>query len=131
MVRIAANRVVMHQQQKGRFDMADVTCKTETIDGAVVVSIGGEIDFNAAPELRIQLQEATKGASKMIVDLSGVPYMDSSGVAVLVEALQTQRKAGNALVLCNLQPKVVGIFEIARLDMVFKIVEDLEAAKTA
>ena len=67
--------------------------------------------------------------AKLVLDLSGVPYMDSSGVATLVEALQTQRKAGNKLVLCSLQPKVRGIFEIARLNMVFDIVSDSAAAK--
>jgi anti-sigma B factor antagonist len=67
----------------------------------------------------------------MVVDLTGVQYMDSSGVAVLVEALQSQTRKGNKLVLCCLQPKVKGIFEIARLNMVFKIVDDVEAARTA
>jgi len=107
------------------------SCQTQAIDGGTLIAISGEIDFNAAPELRNALQSATKNAKKLIVDLAQVPYMDSSGVAVLVETLQTQRRNGNQLILCNLQPKVVGIFEIARLDMVFTIVSDLEAAKQA
>jgi len=51
-----------------------------------------------------------------------VPYMDSSGVATLVEAMQTARRTGGRLILCSMQAKVRSIFEIARLDTVFTIV---------
>jgi anti-sigma B factor antagonist len=57
--------------------------------------------------------------------------MDSSGVATLVEAMQIARKQSTRLVLCGMQSKVRSIFEIARLDRVFTIVDDREAAATA
>ena len=68
------------------------------------------------------------GIDRLVIDLSAVPFMDSSGVATLVEALQVQRRGSNKLVLCGLQPKVRSIFEIARLDMVFAIADDASAA---
>jgi anti-sigma B factor antagonist len=105
---------------------------TQPLGDGVMASLHGEIDFSRSPELRTELLTLLNSKPrKLVLDLAGVPYMDSSGVATLVEALTVQRKAGNKLVLCNLQPKVRGIFEIARLNMVFQIVDNLEAAKTA
>jgi anti-sigma B factor antagonist len=69
--------------------------------------------------------------ARLVLDLSRVPFMDSSGVATLIEALQLQRRAGSKLVLHGLQPKVRGIFEIARLDTVFTIVDGADAAQKA
>ena len=71
------------------------------------------------------------GLSRLVVDLSGVSYMDSSGVATLVEAMQVQRQKDNKLVLCALQPRVKGIFQISRLDTMFTIADDRETAVTA
>ena len=96
---------------------------------AMVVSVAGEIDFSRSPLLRSKIIDALgKGCPHLVVDLASVPYMDSSGVATLVEALQVQRRKGHKLVLCGLQPKVRGIFEIARLDMVFTIKTDVPEA---
>ena len=104
----------------------------EPLGDGVMASVHGEIDFSRSPELRTELMTLLNAKpKKLVLDLAAVPYMDSSGVATLVEALTVQRKNGGKLVLCNLQPKVRGIFEIARLNMVFQIVENLEAAKTA
>ncbi len=75
------------------------------------------------------MQEGKPG--RLIIDLSQVPYMDSSGVATLVEAMQIARRNKTELILCALPSKVFSIFEIARLDMVFKIVDTLEEAKSA
>jgi anti-sigma B factor antagonist len=54
--------------------------------------------------------------AQLVVDLAQVPYMDSSGVATFVEAMQIARRVGSKLVLCALQERVRSIFEIARLD---------------
>lgn len=103
---------------------------TQTLQDGLMACLQGEIDFSRSPGLRSELMALLqKKPGKLVLDLSGVPYMDSSGVATLVEALQVQRKAGARLVLCCLQPKVRGIFEIARLNMVFTIVPDAEAAR--
>lgn len=82
--------------------------------------------------MRAQVAEAMKQAPRrLVIDLSGVPYMDSSGVATLVEALQAARKSGAKLVLCGLTPRVRSILEISRLDTVFSIVADRAAAAAA
>lgn len=101
----------------------------EQVDQGKYVVLTGEIDLSRSPALRQELLAIAKNQSgRLILDLSHVPYMDSSGVATLVETLQQLRKAGGRLVLCGLQPKVRSIFEIARLDMVFTIVDDKQTA---
>lgn len=98
----------------------------------VVVKPTGDIDLSRAPAFRVKLGEASRfKPSRLIVDLEAVPYMDSSGVATLVEAMQHARKSGTKLVLCSLQAKVLSIFEIARLDTVFQIVPSVPEAMTS
>ena len=110
-------------------EQRSVIASSETTDDSCVVRLQGDIDFSRSPELRNGLlQIVEQGAPRLILDLSEVPYMDSSGVAVLVEILQKQRKKDSKLVLCNMQSKVKGIFEISQLHKVFAIVDDLEAA---
>ncbi len=65
---------------------------------------------------------------KLVLNLNRVAYMDSSAIAVLVELLRKVGKGGK-IVLTNLQPRVRGILEIARLHEVFKIVADEKAAE--
>lgn len=95
----------------------------------VVVGPAGDVDLNCSREFQSHLKKVMENKPKrVIVDLSRVPYMDSSGVATLVEAMQIARKASTKLVLCGMQDKVRSIFEIARLDRVFTIVPDMATA---
>lgn len=101
----------------------------ESLPDGVCVALDGDVDLSRSPTVRQTLINlAHSGNTRIVVDLTDVPYMDSSGVATLVEALQAQRKAGGQMVLFGLQPRVQSIFEIARLNMVFTIVDDREAA---
>jgi anti-sigma B factor antagonist len=105
---------------------------SEKQDGATIVSPEGDIDLGRSPTLRTSLREAQSSKPpRLVVDLSRVDYMDSSGVATLVEALQNARRGGTKMVLCCMKDRVRSIFEIARLDTVFAIVETREAAMTA
>jgi len=105
---------------------------TEQLDDGVYVALTGDIDLSRSPLLRASLMDIAAGKpQRLIIDLEQVPYMDSSGVATLVEALQALRKGGGKMILCALQPKVLSIFEIARLDMVFTIVQNRDAAMSA
>ena len=101
----------------------------ETKGDAKIVRPVGDIDLSGAPALRQQISQAQQEhPTRLIVDLSGVPYMDSSGLATLVEAMQIARRNDALLIICSLQDKVRSIFEIARLDMVFKIAQSREDA---
>ena len=107
----------------------DLEINLEDISGGVVVRPVGEIDLSCAALLRQHLSQVQgRRPGRLVIDLSAVPYMDSSGVATLVEAMQVARRNNGTLVLAALQDKVRSIFEIARLDMVFKIVDSVEQA---
>jgi anti-sigma B factor antagonist len=109
-----------------------ISVKTRTIDGATILAPVGEIDLSCAPAFRTHISAAQASRpSRLIIDLTGVPYMDSSGVATLVEAMQNARRSGGKLILCSMQDKVRSIFEIARLDMVFTIVKSADDGLTA
>ena len=101
----------------------------ESEGDAKIVRPVGDIDLSGAPALRQQISQAQQEhPTRLIVDLSGVPYMDSSGLATLVEAMQIARRNDALLIICSLQDKVRSIFEIARLDMVFKIAQSRDDA---
>lgn len=111
---------------------AGPTIRTERVEGGVVVRPSGDVDLNVSPSLRQALKQVLRGRpERLVVDLSGVPYMDSSGVATLVEAMQIARKSGTRMALCSLQERVRSIFEIARLETVFAIYATPEEALRA
>lgn len=98
----------------------------------LVLEPNGDIDLSRSPLMRKRIAEAVAAKpTRLVIDLSKVPYMDSSGVATLVEALQHARRGGWKLVLCDLHPKVRSIFQIAKLESVFTIAADRAAAATA
>ena len=110
----------------------ELDIQTENIADGVLVRPIGEIDLSCAAMLRKGLGKVQETKPiRLIIDLSAVPYMDSSGVATLVEAMQIARRNGSKLVLSGLQVKVRSIFEIARLDMIFTIVDSIEDAAEA
>ncbi|MEL6497426.1 MAG: STAS domain-containing protein [Planctomycetota bacterium] len=107
----------------------DITITTEQRGEACVLFPVGDIDLSRSPVLRASMKTALDDKpQRLVIELSGVSYMDSSGVATLVEAMQLSRKAGVGLVLCSLTERVQSIFEIARLEQVFTITEDLDGA---
>jgi len=89
---------------------------------AVVLELCGDVDMARSVELRERLREVLSDKpSVTVINLAQVGFMDSSGLATLVEALQISRRNGGELRLADLAARVRGIFEIARLDTVFKI----------
>ncbi len=97
-----------------------------------LVELGGEINFAASPELRAELLTIlSTNPARLVIDLTGVPYMDSSGIATLVELLKEQKRRGGKLVVCALQPRVKSLFDIARLSSVFTLAPDAAAAELA
>jgi anti-sigma B factor antagonist len=93
--------------------------------GAVIVELRGEVDLENSPAARRLLLEWVGRGRKVLVDLSGVEYMDSSGVASLVEAFQRARKSGVAFALVAVNAPARRVLELARLDKVFIIHETI------
>ncbi len=108
----------------GKDSSGELQVDVERLSGGAILKPLGDIDLSCSPDLRSVLAEVQKPSPgmRLIVDLQEVPYMDSSGVATLVEAMQVARRGSGQIVLCNLNDRVRSILEIARLDMVFTIV---------
>lgn len=88
----------------------------------------GDINLASSPTLRQTLHAAlSEGNERVDIMLCDVPYMDSSGVATLVEALQQCRRQGRDLRLVAPNDRVNSIFQIAKLDTIFVIVTSDEA----
>jgi anti-sigma B factor antagonist len=87
-----------------------------------VLTLSGEVDMHSSPAVRKVILGMVKAGSPVVVDLSAVKYMDSSGVATLVEGLQNARKLGQEFVLAAPTGSVLGVIKLARLDKVFRIV---------
>ncbi len=93
---------------------------------ATIVDIEGDIDLYNSPEVRKVLLEALrqKRAPRVIVNLLGVRYIDSSGVASLVEGLKAAREVGSRLILFGLSPAAREVLELSRLIRVFEVREN-------
>ncbi len=88
---------------------------------AFVVSFAGEVDLENSPQARRVLLECVGRGRNVFVDLSGVSYIDSSGVASLVEAFQVSRQKGSGFALVSVNTAALRVLELARLDRVFTI----------
>jgi len=93
----------------------------KTDDGCIIYATG-EIDLSNSQELRKTILAALKTNQKVSVDLSSVSYIDSSGIASLVEGLQFSKSKGKDFCLCKPSKQVKAIMELARLDQVFTII---------
>ena len=97
-----------------------------------VLILDGEIDFHLSMEVAASLRAIiAKKPRRVIVDLAKVTYLDSSGLAVLVNGMQNTKEYGGEFLLSAMQENLRPIFEIACLDQVFKILPDVDYALAA
>ncbi len=91
-------------------------------EAKIRIAVSGEVDLYTSPDLRAALMKAVPAAAAGVeVDLSGVDYMDSSGVATLVEGFKSARENSKKFVLVTPSSSVMKVLELARLDAVFEI----------
>jgi anti-sigma B factor antagonist len=91
-----------------------------------VIRLSGDVDLHSSPQARQAILDAVKAGKPLLVDLSGVSYMDSSGVASLVEGYQTARKQGLEFGITAPAAPAMSVLKLARLDKVFPIHATLE-----
>ena len=89
--------------------------------GAIVVALQGDVDLQSSPEARVVLLDAVGQGRPVFVEMSDVSYIDSSGIASLVEALQDARKRGSRFALISVSDAAHRVLQLARLDKVFAI----------
>lgn len=103
-----------------------------TDQGAIkVVAVTGEVDLSTSPQVRDALLDCILGGASSVVDLSQVAYIDSSGVASLVEAFQNAKSRGLGFALANVGETPLRVLKLARLDQVFVIHDTVADAVAA
>jgi len=95
-----------------------------------LLQLTGEIDLNESPNARRQILEQIKHNNNLLVDLSAVEYIDSSGVASLVEGFQNARGKQLEFALLGVSPSAMQVLQLARLDTVFTIYHSLDELDT-
>jgi anti-sigma B factor antagonist len=91
-------------------------------DSAEILPLEGEIDLHVSPRVERALASIIKTRpGHLVVDFSGVTFIDSSGLAVLIRAMQNVKQYGGKLTLSGVTANVRPIFEMARLDQLFVI----------
>lgn len=108
-----------------------MTSSTRTEKGTTIVDVVGQIDLGSSPALRKELLESLKGADRVAVNLIAVKYIDSSGIASLLEVLKEARQCKKRLVLFGLTAAVLQVLQLTRLTGVFEIRETEEQAVAA
>jgi len=94
-----------------------------------VLTVAGELDVVGAPDLRQSVMDAVKtGRHRLVLDLSGVDFIDSFGLGVLVGALKRVRLLDGDLMVIVPEPRVRRVLEVCDLDRVFTIHRSLADA---
>jgi anti-sigma B factor antagonist len=91
-----------------------------------VLQIAGEVDLSWSQQVRKAVLDALATGHAVAVDLSGVHYIDSSGIAALVEGFQNARGKKQTFVLLSISKQVLSVLKLARLDRVFVLVDELQ-----
>ena len=101
-------------------------------EDVTVISASGRVDHANAETFKAGLdphvKACTSGGDPLLLDLSGLEYISSAGLRVLMLAAREVKQQQGTLALCSLQPVVQEIFEISRFNVVFKIYRDRRAA---
>lgn len=107
----------------------DLVLQTRQEGGATVVTAAGEIDVFTAPDLDEALTAVlSRGATKIVMDLSGVTFLDSTGLGVLVKCLKQARGAGGWVRLVVQAEKIRKIFDITGLDAAMPLFDTVPGA---
>lgn len=94
----------------------------ENVNDQTVISVAGDVDLYTSPDLRKAILKAIpKSAGRVAIDLSGVNYIDSSGVATLVEGMRSARQHDKVFLLVAPSAAVTQVLELAKLDSVFEV----------
>jgi len=99
--------------------------------GTTIVDVVGQIDLGNSPALRKTLLDSLKGADRLAINMIAVKYIDSSGIASLLEVLKQARQSKKRLVLFGLTASVSQVLQLTRLTGVFEIHDNEEQALVA
>lgn len=102
---------------------------SKTEDNKLIVAIDGRLVAAVAPQLRDDVLSQVKEGTNVLVDLSKMVHIDSSGLGVLVQILQKTKANGGKMILAGLQAEPKIVFDITKVSRVFEIVPTIADAK--
>ncbi len=102
-------------------DATPMKISTRELNGTTIVDVTGDIDMSTSPGFRTALLESLKKTPRLAVNLTNVRYVDSSGIASLVEVLKAARISDKRLVLFGLNEPVQEVLQLTRLTKIFEI----------
>lgn len=112
--------------------MIDLGLEITEQHGWAVLAVSGEVDVATAPRLRERLIAlVSDGQTRIVVDLEGVDFLDSTGLGVLVGALKRVRTQGGDLALVCTEARILKVFEITGLTKVFAMHRSVDEAVVA
>jgi len=104
---------------------AELSIQTTQIQGVTVVRLGGELGAGGSNQLRDSLIDLVQNKTPAAcVDLAGLSFINSAGIATLIECLQGMRKYDGKLALSGMNDTIRNVFQVARLDTVFTVRSD-------
>jgi anti-sigma B factor antagonist len=114
---VAAENIATNHKEERTMEL-----RSRTVNAVTVLDVSGRFDAHTAADVAAVLEKAARGTpAKIVVNLGGVSFMDSTALATLVQGMKRCRQARGDLRLCNLQQPVRIIFELTRLDKAFDI----------
>ena len=102
---------------------------TDVREGITTITLTGEFDLSVVPRVEDEFRRVEADLpSLLVLDLSGLSFMDSSGLRIVVTADDRARRQGRRFVVVNGPDAVRRVFEITKVDEVVEIVDDLSQA---
>jgi anti-sigma B factor antagonist len=96
-----------------------------------ILDVAGDVDLGTSPDLRRALFDSLRETPRLAVNLRALRYIDSSGIATLIEALKDAQRLGKEFVLFGLSPAVKNVFHLTHVHRIFRIFDTEEEAMTA
>jgi anti-sigma B factor antagonist len=102
------------------------------VGNATVVEVEGDVDLGTSPDLRRALFESLPRVAKLALNLGAIRYIDSSGIATLIEVLKDSQRLNKEFVLFGLSPGVEEVFRLTHVIRIFQVFQtEQEALGTA
>ena len=105
-----------------------MTISIRELGTARVVDLAGDVDLGTSPNLRKTLFDQLREAPKLALNLRAIRYIDSSGIATLIEALKNAQRLQKEFVLFGLSPAVEDVFRLTHVNRIFRIFATEEEA---
>lgn len=105
-----------------------LTCARRNLDGAVCLALSGELDLASVSELQAQFKDLARTEDDVIVDMSGLDYIDSTGAKTLLDAHRQLSRTGRRIVLAAVQAMARRIIDVMGLGKAIPIFPTVEAA---